>query len=56
MLSKLSKPGMIGPDLLLENNKLTVRDKKNDSGKLLLNKCVDAKGDGTYKFYFKTEN
>ena len=34
MLSKLSKSaGMIGaPDLLLENNKLTVRDKKNDSG------------------------
>ena len=57
MLSKLSKSaGMIGaPDLLLENNKLTVRDKKNDSG----NCCstnVDAQGSGTYKFYFKTEN
>ena len=57
MLSKLSKSaGMIGaPDLLLENNKLTVRDKKNDSGNCYSTN-VDAKGDGTYKFYFKTEN
>ena len=56
-LSKLSKSaGMIGaPDLLLENNKLTVRDKKNDSGNCYSTN-VDAKGDGTYKFYFKTEN
>ena len=47
---------MIGdPDLLLENNKLTVRDKKNDSGNCYSTN-VDAKGDGTYKFYFKTEN
>ena len=57
MLSKLSKSaGMIGaPDLLLETNKLTVRDKKNDSGNCY-SPNVDAKGDGTYKFYFKTEN
>ena len=57
MLSKLSKSaGMIGaPDLLLENNKLTVRDKKNDSGNCYSTN-VDAQGDGTYKFYFKTEN
>ena len=57
MLSKLSKSaGMIGaPDLLLENNKLTVRDKKNDSGNCYSTN-VDAKGGGTYKFYFKTEN
>ena len=41
--------------LLLENNKLTVRDKKNDSGNCYSTN-VDAKGDGTYKFYFKTEN
>ena len=56
-LSKLSKSaGMIGaPDLLLENNKLTVRDKKNDSGNCYSTN-VDAQGDGTYKFYFKTEN
>tara|TARA_B100001113_G_scaffold353411_1_gene357651 strand:+ start:3267 stop:3926 length:660 start_codon:yes stop_codon:yes gene_type:complete len=56
-LSKLSKSaGMIGaPDLLLENNKLTVRDKKNDSGNCY-STSVDAQGDGTYKFYFKTEN
>ena len=57
MLSKLSKSaGMIGaPDLLLENNKLTVRDKKNDSGNCYSTN-VDAQGSGTYKFYFKTEN
>ena len=57
MLSKLSKSaGMIGaPDLLLQNNKLTVRDKKNDSGNCYSTN-VDAQGDGTYKFYFKTEN
>ena len=57
MLSKLSKSaGMIGaPDLLLENNKLTVRDKKNDSGNCY-STSVQAQGDGTYKFYFKTEN
>ena len=57
MLSKLSKSaGMIGaPDLLLENNKLTVRDTKNYSGNCYSSN-VDAKGDGTYKFYFKTEN
>ena len=57
MLSKLSKSaGMIGaPDLLLQNNKLTVRDKKNESGNCYSTN-VDAKGDGTYKFYFKTEN
>ena len=56
-LSKLSKSaGMIGaPDLLLENNKLTVRDKKNDSGNCYSTN-IDAQGDGTYKFYFKTEN
>jgi len=56
-LSKLSKSaGMIGaPDLLLENNKLTVRDKKNDSGNCYSTN-VDAQGNGTYKFYFKTEN
>ena len=56
-LSKLSKSaGMIGaPDLLLENNKLTVRDKKNDSGNCY-STSVQAQGDGTYKFYFKTEN
>ena len=56
-LSKLSKSaGMIGaPDLLLQNNKLTVRDKKNDSGNCYSTN-VDAQGDGTYKFYFKTEN
>ena len=47
---------MIGaPDLLLENNKLTVRDKKNDSGNCYSTN-VDAQGSGTYKFYFKTEN
>jgi len=57
MLSKLSKSaGMIGaPDLLLENNKLTVRDKKNDSGNCYSTN-VNAQGSGTYKFYFKTEN
>ena len=56
-LSKLSKSaGMIGaPDLLLENNKLTVRDKKNDSGNSYSTN-IDAQGNGTYKFYFKTEN
>ena len=44
MLSKLSKSaGMIGaPDLLLEKNKLTVRDKKNDSGNCY-STFVDAK-------------
>ena len=57
MLSKLSKSaGMIGaPDLLLQNNKLTVRDKKNDSGNSYSTN-IDAQGNGTYKFYFKTEN
>ena len=57
MLSKLSKfSGQIGaPDLLLEKNKLTVRDKKNDSGHNY-SSTADTKGDGTYKFYFKTEN
>ena len=57
VLSKLTKfSSMIGaPDLLLQNNKLTVRDKKNDSGNFYSTN-VDAKGDGTYKFYFKTEN
>ena len=38
-----------------DSNKLTVRDKKNDSGNCYSTN-VDAQGDGTYKFYFKTEN
>ena len=57
ILSKLSRSaGMIGaPDLLLENNILTVRDKKNDSGNCY-STSVSVQGDGKYKFYFKTEN
>ena len=60
-LDKLLKAAAVYqlPDLsaIGENGvvKLVVRDKKNDSGNCYSTN-VDAKGDGTYKFYFKTEN
>ena len=43
------------PDLALENNLLTVKDKKNDTAN---NYSSDIKtdGDGEYKFFFKVEN
>ena len=60
-ISEISKAAGVlsAPDLVLEkeggNVKLTVKDKKNDTA----NSCqidIDVKNDGTFKFFFKTEN
>ena len=60
-ISEISKAAGVlsAPDLVLEKEggdvKLTVKDKKNDTA----NSCqidIDVKNDGTFKFFFKTEN
>ena len=60
-ISEISKAAgvLAAPDLVLEKEggdvKLTVKDKKNDTA----NSCqidIDVKNDGTFKFFFKTEN